>query len=85
MTRSTSTTSIRTTSGGVTRGSATRSNSRRVPRVGRLILFHHDPYHTDDDLEAMLAAARLDVLRPDDWVCLAHEGMTVEFNAAVRH
>lgn len=54
-------------------------------RVGRLVLFHHDPYHTDDDLESMLAAARLNLARPDDWVCLAHEGMTVEFGASVHH
>ena len=55
----------------------------RRARVGRLVLFHHDPYHTDDDLEAMLADARRALATPEEWVCLAHEGMTVEFGAAV--
>lgn len=32
----------------------------------------------------MLAAARLELGRTDDWVCLAYEGMTVEFGAIVR-
>ena len=26
--------------------------------VDKLVLFHHDPYHTDDELEALLAEAR---------------------------
>ena len=30
----------------------------RQGRVGRLVLFHHDPYHTDDELETLLAEAR---------------------------
>jgi phosphoribosyl 1,2-cyclic phosphodiesterase len=51
----------------------------RRGRVGRLVLFHHDPYHTDDDLEAMLSDARRTLATPEDWVCLAHEGMEVEF------
>jgi phosphoribosyl 1,2-cyclic phosphodiesterase len=50
-------------------------------RVGKLVLFHHDPYHTDDDLEAMLADARTTRALPDNWVSLAHEGMTLEFEA----
>jgi phosphoribosyl 1,2-cyclic phosphodiesterase len=50
-------------------------------RVGRLVLFHHDPYRTDDDLETMLAGARRTLSMPQDWVCLAHEGMTVDFGA----
>src|ERR1700741_3133914 len=50
--------------------------ARRV-KADTLVLFHHDPYHTDDELEAMLDAARL--LANDDLghVCLAHEGMTI--------
>jgi hypothetical protein len=47
------------------------------------VLFHHDPYHTDDDLEEMLADARRTHAAADDWVSLAHEGMTIDFGAAV--
>jgi phosphoribosyl 1,2-cyclic phosphodiesterase len=51
-------------------------------RVGRLVLFHHDPYHTDADLEALLEVARRTVDVPDDWVSLAYEGMSVGFDEA---
>jgi phosphoribosyl 1,2-cyclic phosphodiesterase len=51
-------------------------------RVGRLVLFHHDPYHTDGDLDALLAGAQRVAGTPDDWMCLAHEGMTIEFAPA---
>jgi phosphoribosyl 1,2-cyclic phosphodiesterase len=49
-------------------------------RVGRLVLFHHDPYHTDADLEALLDGARRELDMPDDWVSLAYEGMRVELD-----
>jgi phosphoribosyl 1,2-cyclic phosphodiesterase len=55
----------------------------RRARVGRLVLFHHDPYHTDDDLEAMLADAQRTHATPEGWVCLAHEGMEVAFDTTV--
>ncbi len=45
--------------------------------VDRVILFHHDPYHTDDELEQLLVEARQQCAMVDDSVCLAHEGMTV--------
>lgn len=45
--------------------------------VDRVILFHHDPYHTDDELEGLLVEARRQCGLVDDSVCLAHEGMTV--------
>jgi phosphoribosyl 1,2-cyclic phosphodiesterase len=51
-------------------------------RVGRLVLFHHDPYHTDADLEALLDGARRTIEAPDDWVSLAYEGMSVELDDA---
>jgi phosphoribosyl 1,2-cyclic phosphodiesterase len=54
----------------------------RRARVSRLVLFHHDPYHTDADLDAMLDDARRTIDAPDDWVCLAYEGMSVEFDDA---
>jgi phosphoribosyl 1,2-cyclic phosphodiesterase len=46
--------------------------------AGTVVLFHHDPYHTDDELEALLEQAR--AMRPGDAarVCLAREGMTVD-------
>ena len=46
--------------------------------MSRLVLFHHDPYHTDADLEALLDDARCTIDAPDDWVRLAYEGMSVE-------
>jgi phosphoribosyl 1,2-cyclic phosphodiesterase len=49
-------------------------------RVGKLVLFHHDPYHTDADLEALLDGARRELDMPDDWVSLAYEGMRVELD-----
>jgi phosphoribosyl 1,2-cyclic phosphodiesterase len=46
--------------------------------VGRLFLFHHDPMHGDDALEAMLARA-LDLWgRERDGLALTHEGMEVD-------
>jgi phosphoribosyl 1,2-cyclic phosphodiesterase len=50
--------------------------------VDRLVLFHHDPYHTDDELEALLADAIS--VRPDmdDRMSLAYEGMTIVLNEA---
>jgi phosphoribosyl 1,2-cyclic phosphodiesterase len=48
--------------------------------VDKLVLFHHDPYHTDDELEALLAEARVNRPGMEDRVCLAYEGMTIEFD-----
>ena len=41
------------------------------------VLFHHDPYHTDDELEALLVEAQQQCETVGDDVCLAHEGMTI--------
>lgn len=41
------------------------------------VLFHHDPYHTDDELEALLGEARRQCATVGDDVCLAHEGMEI--------
>jgi phosphoribosyl 1,2-cyclic phosphodiesterase len=46
--------------------------------VGQLMLFHHDPYHTDVELDALLAEARAHWPGMEDRVCLAYEGMTFE-------
>jgi phosphoribosyl 1,2-cyclic phosphodiesterase len=45
--------------------------------VGMTVLFHHDPYHTDDELEALLVDAQRQCETVGDDVCLAHEGMTI--------
>jgi len=50
--------------------------------VGQLVLFHHDPYHTDDELEALLAEARGNWSGMENRVCLAYEGMTIELDKA---
>jgi phosphoribosyl 1,2-cyclic phosphodiesterase len=45
--------------------------------VEMVVLFHHDPYHTDDELEQLLLEAKARSDTVDDTVRLAHEGMTV--------
>jgi ribonuclease BN (tRNA processing enzyme) len=61
----------------------------RRAEVDRLVLFHHDPYHTDDDLEALLAAVHAAHPTDPEWASLAFEGMTVvltgDRGAAVLH
>jgi ribonuclease BN (tRNA processing enzyme) len=42
-----------------------------------VVLFHHDPYHTDDELDVLLADARRRWAGAHEQVCLAHEGMTI--------
>jgi ribonuclease BN (tRNA processing enzyme) len=49
----------------------------RKADVERLVLFHHDPYHTDTELEELLAEARAAWPDNEHRVCLAFEGMTV--------
>jgi phosphoribosyl 1,2-cyclic phosphodiesterase len=46
-----------------------------------LVLFHHDPYHTDDELDALLVDARRRWDGPHEQVCLAHEGMMINLGA----
>ena len=45
--------------------------------VQNLVLFHHDPYHDDDELETLLIEARKIWPSQDDRICLACEGMTI--------
>ena len=45
--------------------------------VDKLVLFHHDPYHTDDELEELLVEARATGPAWKQRVCLASEGMTI--------
>lgn len=50
--------------------------------VDRLVLFHHDPYHTDDELEGLLADARSHWPGMEERVSLAREGMTIHLDEA---
>ena len=50
--------------------------------VDRVVLFHHDPYHDDDDLEDLLVEAREKWDGPDDHVQLASERMTITLDEA---
>ena len=45
--------------------------------VEHLVLFHHDPYHTDEELETLLTEARMIWPLGEDRICLASEGMTI--------
>jgi ribonuclease BN (tRNA processing enzyme) len=50
----------------------------RKAEVGRLVLFHHDPYHPDHELEDLVAEAQR-LWGPDGPpVVAAWEGMTIE-------
>jgi phosphoribosyl 1,2-cyclic phosphodiesterase len=49
--------------------------------VGMVVLFHHDPYHNDDELEALLVEARQQWKGTEERVCLAREGLTVLLDA----
>jgi phosphoribosyl 1,2-cyclic phosphodiesterase len=51
----------------------------RKAEVERLVLFHHDPYHTDVDLEALVADARA-IWGEQDRVFSAWEGMTIDLD-----
>jgi phosphoribosyl 1,2-cyclic phosphodiesterase len=50
--------------------------------VDKLVLFHHDPYHTDTELEALLVEARGNWPGMEERVCLAHEGMIIDLAEA---
>jgi phosphoribosyl 1,2-cyclic phosphodiesterase len=45
--------------------------------VDRLVLFHHDPYHSDTELDDLLLEARKLWSAVPEHVCLACEGMTI--------
>jgi hypothetical protein len=44
------------------------------------VLFHHDPYHTDEELELVLDEARKVWPLDENSVNLAKEGMTITFD-----
>ena len=52
----------------------------RRTEVGRLVLFHHDPYHDDDHLDELRRTASKLFGRGDDAVEMAYEGMRLAFS-----
>ncbi len=50
--------------------------------VGNLVLFHHDPYHTDEELEEILVGVHTKWPETQNNVCLASEGMTIVLDNA---
>ncbi len=62
--------------------SATMEFARKAD-VGAVVLFHHDPYHTDAELEELLDEARAKWPGSQDNVCLAYEGMTIALDGGV--
>jgi ribonuclease BN (tRNA processing enzyme) len=51
-----------------------------MAKVGRLFMFHHDPLHSDSQLEAMLTRARELWGREPDDIALSYEGMEIEIS-----
>jgi len=49
----------------------------RTAEVGELVLFHHDPYHSDDQLEDLVAEARTCWGNGHERVQAAWEGMNI--------
>jgi phosphoribosyl 1,2-cyclic phosphodiesterase len=54
----------------------------RRARVRRLLLFHHDPYHTDADLERLLQEARGSIDAQPEWVSLSSEATRIDLDPA---
>jgi phosphoribosyl 1,2-cyclic phosphodiesterase len=50
--------------------------------VERLLLFHHDPYHNDEELEQLLGEARAKWSGSDDHVQLASESMIITLDGS---
>jgi phosphoribosyl 1,2-cyclic phosphodiesterase len=53
--------------------------------VDTVVLFHHDPYHTDEELEVLLAGAKQRRAIESDNVCLAREGMAITLDETGVH
>jgi phosphoribosyl 1,2-cyclic phosphodiesterase len=53
----------------------------RKAEVRELVLFHHDPYHSDDQLESLVAEARRCWGNGNECVRAAWEGMNITLNA----
>jgi len=51
-------------------------------QVSTVVLFHHDPYHTDDELDALLTETLARWGASGEHVRLAYEGMTIDLDGA---
>jgi ribonuclease BN (tRNA processing enzyme) len=51
----------------------------RISDVGKLIMFHHDPLHSDEDLENLLGQAH-DLWNDAEEPVLAYEGMEIDLS-----
>ncbi len=49
--------------------------------VETLAMFHHDPYHDDDEIDRLLDEARADAAGSDVEVIAAHEGLVMTFGS----
>jgi ribonuclease BN (tRNA processing enzyme) len=54
----------------------------RKSKVDTVALFHHDPYHTDDELEQLLNEVRPQWTDAGVRVLLAREGMAISLDSA---
>lgn len=52
----------------------------QLAKVRRLVMFHHDPLHTDDDLERILVRAKELWGQNGGEIELAHEGMEIDLS-----
>jgi ribonuclease BN (tRNA processing enzyme) len=52
----------------------------QVSRAAQLVLFHHGPYRSDEELEAMLARAR-ELWGPEGAPLLGREGMEIRLDS----
>ena len=50
----------------------------RLAKVRRYVMFHHDPQHSDEQLDRILAYARELWGEDGDSIEMAHEGLRVE-------
>ena len=55
-----------------------------ITKVRRLLMFHHDPLHSDAQLESMLVRARELWGEQSDGVALAYEGMEIDLTYEVK-
>ena len=49
-----------------------------IAKVQRLFMFHHDPLHSDDQLESMLVRAKELWRQDQDGLALSFEGMEID-------
>jgi ribonuclease BN (tRNA processing enzyme) len=52
----------------------------KMAEVKHLVLFHHDPYHPDNELASLVAKARMVWGSSEGEVVAAWEGMTIDLS-----